>query len=67
MSKKLEDKHCWECGAYQERTSGTGYCSEWDTIVDLTDQCIEKKELQALAEFEKTKEESSKCHVKKGV
>ena len=63
MPKILEDKHCWECGAYQERTSGTGYCSEWDTIVDLTDQCIEKKELQSLAEYKKNQKECVCCEL----
>lgn len=38
------DKRCFGCDAYHERTYGTGYCSEWDTIVDIEDVCIDIKE-----------------------
>ena len=43
-NKENLDKRCYGCNAYQERTYGTGYCSEWDTIVDIEDICIEIKE-----------------------
>jgi hypothetical protein len=49
MKEQIMDKHCFDCNAYQERTTGTGYCSEWDTIVDLKDLCIYEIEAQYIS------------------
>lgn len=49
--KVRERKNCFDCSFYNERTSGTGYCSEWDTIVDFDDICIEEIEKEALEKF----------------
>ena len=48
----IQDKHCFDCEAYHERTPGTGYCSEWDTIVSFDEICIEAIEMQLSAHME---------------
>ena len=64
MAKNKVDKHCFECNSYQERTAGEGYCSEWDTIVDLTDLCIEEKEAQYLLQFIEEQKERIYCETR---
>lgn len=48
MAQNKADKHIYDCNSFMERTAGEGYCSEWDTIVDITDHCIAKKKAQYL-------------------
>ena len=55
------DKHCYGCNAYHERTCGTGYCSEWDTIVEIENICIDIKEMLALQEFNIATQVDEKC------
>jgi len=59
MYKDVEkvDKYCFECNAYNERTLGTGYCYEWDTIVEIDDVCIETIELMELTNIKNKENE----------
>ena len=50
---------CFECSSYHEKTAGTGYCSEWDTIVDFDDICLEEIEMIAVRDKLKSRKAGS--------
>lgn len=54
MQEKLT---CCDCCFYHEKTTGTGYCSEWDTMVDYDDICIYEFELVTVHNKENTNRE----------
>ena len=43
---------CCSCCFYHEKTTGTGYCSEWDTMVDYDDVCINEFESVSVRSWE---------------